>query len=74
MIDTADGKKILQMRLEMKPGTKVEHLRITLQGHDLRVQVNDPARNNTSGYSSKIMSNVSFLFILVYVFVCLLTR
>ena len=31
------GKKILHMRLQVKPGTTVENLNIALNGHDLRV-------------------------------------
>jgi HSP20 family molecular chaperone IbpA len=33
------GKKMLYMRLELKPGTKADQLKITLNGHDLRVQI-----------------------------------
>jgi hypothetical protein len=31
------GKKILHMRLQVKPGTTKESLNITLNGYDLRV-------------------------------------
>jgi hypothetical protein len=31
------GKKILHMRLQVKPGATAENLNITLSGHDLRV-------------------------------------
>ena len=31
------GKKILHMRLQVKPGTTADNLNITLNGHDLRV-------------------------------------
>jgi hypothetical protein len=31
------GKKILHMRLQVKPGTTANNLNITLNGHDLRI-------------------------------------
>ena len=31
------GKKLLHMRLQVKPGTTPENLNITLNGHDLRI-------------------------------------
>ena len=31
------GKKILHMRLQVKPGTTAESLNITLNGYDLRI-------------------------------------
>ena len=31
------GKKLLHMRLQVKPGTLPDNLNITLSGHDLRV-------------------------------------
>ena len=33
------GKKILHMRLQVKPGTTSESLNLTLNGHDLRVNI-----------------------------------
>jgi hypothetical protein len=36
------GKKILHMRLQVKPGTTPEKLKITLSGHDLRVNFENP--------------------------------
>ncbi|CAF2099944.1 unnamed protein product [Rotaria magnacalcarata] len=38
LVDGSSGKKILHMRLEMKPGTKADQLKITLNGYDLRVE------------------------------------
>ncbi|CAF1591344.1 unnamed protein product [Adineta ricciae] len=37
------GKKILHMRLQVKPGTTPENLNITLNGHDLRVNFENKA-------------------------------
>jgi len=31
------GKKLLHMRLQVKPGTTKDNLNITLNGHDLRI-------------------------------------
>ncbi|CAF1104993.1 unnamed protein product [Adineta steineri] len=41
LVDGPDGKKILYMRLQMKPGTKLDQMKISLNGHDLRVDVNN---------------------------------
>lgn len=42
------GKKILHMRLQVKPGTTPEKLNITLNGHDLRINFEN------KGFFSKI--------------------
>lgn len=39
IVDGSNGKKILHMRLQMKPGTTADQLKITLNGYDLRVEV-----------------------------------
>jgi len=41
LVDACDGKKILYMRLQMKPGTKSDQMKISLNGHDLRVEVDN---------------------------------
>ena len=43
--DGPDGKKILNMRLQMKPGTTSDQLKISLNGHDLRVEFDSKASN-----------------------------
>jgi hypothetical protein len=36
--DGPNGKKILHMRLQMKPGTTLDQVKISLNGYDLRVE------------------------------------
>ena len=38
LVDGPGGKKTLHMRLQMKPGTKLDQIKISLNGHDLRVE------------------------------------
>jgi hypothetical protein len=39
LIDGPNGKKILYMRLQMKPGTTLDKIKISLNGYDFRVEV-----------------------------------
>lgn len=50
IVNDSNGKQILQMRLEMKPGTRAEQLRITLNGYELRVEANHQVKTDTGGY------------------------
>jgi len=43
LTDATGGKKILHMRLQMKPGTKSDQIKISLNGYDLRVEVDNKA-------------------------------
>lgn len=45
LIDGPDGKKILYMRLQMKPGTTLDQMKISLNGFDLRIEVNKKLLN-----------------------------
>ena len=56
IVDGADGKKILCMRLQMKPGTKLDQLKITLNGFDLRIEVNNKASTDGGRYTSTLPS------------------
>ncbi|CAF0993297.1 unnamed protein product [Rotaria sp. Silwood1] len=47
IIDGANGKKILYMRLETKPGTKADQLKVTLNGHNLRVDIENKILTST---------------------------
>ncbi|CAF0724881.1 unnamed protein product [Rotaria sordida] len=53
IIDGANGKKILHMRLEMKPGTKSDQLKITLNGHNLRVDVENKVLSSTGQHMNE---------------------
>ena len=52
------GKKILHMRLQVKPGTTPENLNITLNGHDLRVNF----ENKGFKFFFLFLQNISLLF------------
>lgn len=52
IVDGADGKKILCMCVQLKPGTKLDQLKITLKGFDLRIEVNNKASNDIERYTS----------------------
>ncbi|CAF0863725.1 unnamed protein product [Rotaria sordida] len=41
LVDGRGGKKILYMRLQMKPGTKLDQMKISLNGYDLRIEVDN---------------------------------
>lgn len=45
LIDGPDGKKILYMCLQMKPGTTLDQMKISLNGFDLRIEVNKKLLN-----------------------------
>lgn len=68
ILDGLNGKKMLHMRLEMKPGTTADQLKITLNGHDLRVAV----QNKGSADNGRSMSmNISLIILnlfLIYLF------
>ena len=54
LIDAGEPKKkILQMRLQMKPGTTLEQMKISVNGHDLRVEVNNKISGDTGRALSK---------------------
>lgn len=52
-MDNYDGKKILYMRLEIGQGITVDQFRITLSGHDLRVEMLGNAPDASSSKYSK---------------------
>ena len=54
IVDGADGKKILYMRLQMKPGTKLDQMKISLNGFDLRIEVNNKASTDGGRYTSSL--------------------
>lgn len=54
--DGPNGKKILNMRLQMKPGTTSEQLKISLNGYDLRVEYD----NKASSEGGRQMSEHSY--------------
>lgn len=45
LTDGANGKKILHMRLQMKPGVTADQTKISLNGYDLRVEVDHKVTN-----------------------------
>lgn len=53
LIDGPDGKKILYMRLQMKPGTTLDQMKISLNGYDLRVEVDNKVSTDTGRYMSE---------------------
>lgn len=53
LVDGPDGKKILRMRLQMKPGTTLDQMKISLNGHDLRVDVNNKVSADGGRHMSK---------------------
>lgn len=52
------GKKLLHMRLQVKPGTTVDKLNITLNGHDLRINFEN--KGSLFRYSSIFSSAISY--------------
>ncbi|CAF3067313.1 unnamed protein product [Rotaria socialis] len=56
LVDGSNGKKILHMRLAMKPGTKADQLTITLNGYDLRIEVH----NSVPSGSGQMISEQSY--------------
>jgi hypothetical protein len=68
IVDGPNGKKILCMRLQMKPGTTANQIKITLNGFDLRVEVGDSPSSGGAGATCKpyrsqlnLLSNFYFL-------------
>jgi hypothetical protein len=53
LTDGTDGKKILHMRLQMKPGTTLAQMKISLNGHDLRVEVDNKVSTDGGRSASK---------------------
>jgi HSP20 family molecular chaperone IbpA len=54
--DGPNGKKILHMRLQMKPGTTLDQVKISLNGYDLRVEF----YNKVSSECGRQMSEQSY--------------
>ncbi|CAF5126444.1 unnamed protein product, partial [Rotaria sp. Silwood1] len=50
LVDGLDGKKILYMRLQMKPGTTLDQMKISLNGYDLRIEVNNKVSTDGHHY------------------------
>lgn len=46
LIDGPNGKKILIMRLQMKPGTQPDQLKVTLNGLNLRIEIENTVTTN----------------------------
>jgi hypothetical protein len=57
--DSSNGKKILSMCLQMKPGTTADQIKITVNGHDLRVEVNNKISADTGRFMSKHLLNLN---------------
>ncbi|UJR08338.1 hypothetical protein I4U23_012609 [Adineta vaga] len=53
LVDGPDGKKTLYMRLQMKPGTTLDQMKISLNGYDLRVDVNNKVSADGGQYMSE---------------------
>lgn len=53
LVDGPDGKKILYMRLQMKPGTKLEQMKISLNGYNFRVEVDNKVSSDGGRQMSK---------------------
>ena len=53
LVDGPNGKKILHMRLQMKPGTTSDQMKISLNGHDLRVELNNKGSSENGRNMSK---------------------
>ncbi|CAF1248783.1 unnamed protein product [Rotaria sp. Silwood1] len=53
LVDGLDGKKILYMRLQMKPGTTLDQMKISLNGYDLRIEVNNKVSTDGHHYMNE---------------------
>ncbi|CAF1331712.1 unnamed protein product [Rotaria sordida] len=53
LVDGPGGKKILNMRLQMKPGTTLDQMKISLNGYDLRIEVNNKVSTDGIHYISE---------------------
>lgn len=62
IIDGTNGKKILHMRLLLKPGTTPNQIKILLNGYDLRVEIEDGSISKSISYSIFIFQ-FSLLFL-----------
>ncbi|CAF0722773.1 unnamed protein product [Adineta steineri] len=56
IIDGSHGKKILSMCLQMRPGTTPESIRVTLNGYDLRIELD----NKLATDSGRLMNQHSY--------------
>ena len=62
LVDGSDGKKkILRMRLEMKPGTTLDQMKISINGHDLRIEVD----NKVTGEAGRVLSKSFQIFFFI---------
>ncbi|CAF2511443.1 unnamed protein product [Rotaria sp. Silwood2] len=55
LVDGPDGKKILYMRLQMKSGTTLDQMKISLNGYDLRIEVNNKISTDGHHYMSEYL-------------------
>lgn len=53
LTDGPNGKKILHMRLQMKPGVTSDQVKISLNGYDLRVEVDNKVTNQDGRQTCK---------------------
>lgn len=62
LVDGSDGKKkILRMRLEMKPGTTLDQMKISINGYDLRIEVD----NKVTGEAGRMLSKSFQIFFFI---------
>jgi len=61
LVDGPNGKKILYMRLQTKPGTTLENMKISLNGYDLRVDFSNKVSSESGRYMSKYFSRWIFI-------------
>lgn len=55
LVDGSGGKKTLYMRLQMKPGTTLDQMKISLNGYDLRVEVDNKKSTDGGRQMSKCL-------------------
>ncbi|CAF2972202.1 unnamed protein product [Rotaria sp. Silwood2] len=53
IVNGGNGKEILHMRLEMKPGTKADQIKVTLNGHNLRVNIENKILTSTGQFMTE---------------------
>jgi hypothetical protein len=58
LVDGSGGKKILYMRLQMKPGTKSDQVKISLNGYDLRVEIDNKVTSECGRQMSENFSKI----------------
>lgn len=56
LVDGPNGKKIIYMRLQMKPGTKADQIKSSLNGYDFRVEVDNKVTTDGGLQASKYFS------------------